>query len=532
MFVCMPSFVSEANNFPEKENYMILVEQDKDKAAYADLAYFKSARFNVELVSLADIGIKYQINEYSIREKLRNYLISRSGSKDAINPIKYLLLDDAITPRLAEAGGGERGFWSDYPYAFLNHNYYVSDADYILTYEPEFPEIIVSRMEQKQLKYWDLKSKAKKMSSVHATIANPIVCYRQIAYTSSGCRISAAHIDHSYYGDYIKDVFAKKKINATTLYETRYSKISSEQLKVIKPIKKPDLSLNADNFRKTLIRSNLVLLGYTIERVNLAEKTMSVYREDFVTSIWEDKNKNYLADDDAEITIENILPYSEMNKDNLKRFYFVPHGGLNIVGSDFPISIRPKFDYFDVPIPHVLLFLQEGYDPEGSCMLTIYNGILREIANGVPFALANLKGYRNYAVYLKDKKDPSYQAPNAVTLFCYGPPDETILDLLPEPYLKIEDNQQINPRNTKIEVANLGEKPLNYKIVDWSKNIEVSNTFYNIGVQPGEKGEINFKIKYNFSYTYAVKPQKKTAWIIITTNDRFWPKKKIDFFWY
>jgi hypothetical protein len=117
-------------------------------------------------------------------------------------------------------------------------------------------------------------------------------------------------------------------------------------------------------------------------------------------------------------------------------------------------------------------------------------------------------------------------------LFCYGPPDETILDLLPEPYLKIEDNQQIEGRNTKIEVLNLGEKPLNYKIVDWSKNIEVSNTFNNIGVQPGEKGEINFKIKYNFSYTYAAKPQKKTAWITVTTNDRFWPKKKIDFFWH
>lgn len=536
MSLCI-SKANTADNFPKKENYMILVEKEKDKKAYADLAYLKSARFNVELVSLADIGIDYKRNDSYIRDELREYLISRAGIDENYektkNPIKYLLLDDAIPSGFAETIDGA-GCWSDYLYAFLQRKFYGSDIELIINRQ-EFPEIIVSRMDQKQLKYWNFETKARRSTEMHTILANPIVSFYQKGHTPDGCPVTVMNNDYSYYGDYIRDVFKKQKINSTTLYETRYSKLSPEVIKQIKPIKKPDFPLNSTNFKNTLINSNLVLLGNTVERVRIAEYLyVNVYRSDFKTSIWNDKNKNYLADDDAEVTIEQIMPFREMNKDNLKRFYFVPNHGAKVIDFDFPISIRPKFDYHDVPKEDTYVWYQEGYDPEGSCILTVWNGILREIAAGQPFALANLKGYRNYAVYIKGKEDKNEQATNALRLFCYGPPDETINDLVQQPYLKADDVvfESISDKQN-IVVENLGDKDLQFKITGCSNNVSIVQKLnQTIAVKPMQKFEIEFKRETPIGFLQNLRKIKfNTGWVYIESNDSFWKTKRIKISW-
>ena len=47
----------DAEGFLIKERYIVLVEKDEDKELYKDFMYIKSARYNMEILSLRDIGI-------------------------------------------------------------------------------------------------------------------------------------------------------------------------------------------------------------------------------------------------------------------------------------------------------------------------------------------------------------------------------------------------------------------------------------------------------------------------------------------
>jgi len=539
LFVLLYAFqnVGVAENFPVKEKFLILVNEDKDKDAYADFVYFKSARHDVEIFSMNDIGINSKLSHEKKSEKIREDLRVRNGNKEknipGKDPIKFLMLDDDIYPGLID----KRAIYSDYFYGFLWVDYFGDYATDTTLLYPEKPDIIVSRMRKEDLKYWKTdQSRLKKLDKVNSMIAFPVVTYYQKGRYISGCAWTISHNDCSYFGDYMKKIFQNNKIDITTLYETRYSTIHTDALAQIEPIKKPDLPLNRESFEKTLKDSNIVFLGYTYERAFFEDDELwgSHYPDDFVTAIWKDDNKNRMADKDSEIELEWIKKHSEMTDDNVKRFFFVPNGGDIVEEVSFPISIRQKFEFDAAPNHYSRKFPREyvqGTDPEKSNVSTTWHVILKEIVNGKTFAESVLLGWRSYYFALKEE-DLDCQQGLSLKYSCFGSPDETILDLLPEPYLKIEDNQQINLRNTRIEVANLGEKPLNYKIVNWSKNIEVSNSFNNIGLQPNEKGAIDFKVKYTFPNIYATRPQKKTAWIVVETNDRFWPKKKIEFFWY
>lgn len=548
--VFMSLFVSKANtadNFPQKENYMILVQKNEDKVAYADLAYLKSARFNVELVSLEDIGIDYRKSEKTVSDAIVEYLKQRNFYKERFpketeKRIKFLLLDDLIYSGFISTAVGRTDkdiyLRSDYIYAFLWRDFYSRYIDLILQTFDFFcnPSIIVSRMNKDQLKYWNFNTRAKRNPTLHTVVANPIVAYRQEGKFSGGCDASVMHIDHSYYGNVVKDIFYNNKMSQiTTLYETRYSKLPGSVLRKIKPINQPDQSLNKANFANNLRLSNMVLLGYTLERVKIADNLQTIaYRGDFVTSSWNDKNQNYLADEDSEIEIERIMKYGEMNQDNIKRFYFAPTGGYKINDPDFPISIRPKFDYHGEYEADPMLFYQEGWDPEGSNITTIWAGILREIANGKTFAEANLLGYANYVKYLKETSDPNHQAPNSLKLFCYGPPDETIYDLIQQPYLKADDvilESILDKKNIVIE--NLGDKDLKFKITGSSNNVSISQTLnQTMTVQPMQKFDIEFKRETPIGFLQNLKKFKfNTGWVYIESNDSFWKTKKIKISW-
>jgi hypothetical protein len=543
--VFLMTFTTKASTtdigFVKKDNYVILVEKNEDKKLYADLAYIKSARYKIEIISLEDLSIDYDKEPKEIATDIHTYLEDRQfelkGGVIDKDPIKYLLLDDTIPAGFVPTGvkNGKNIFlWSDYYYGYLMDGFYVKDdVDYIKSTTDEYPNIIVSRMDRKQLKYWSLAAKIKRLQALNSVSAFPIVCFRQEGDYEGGCSASVMHIDHSYYGDYLKQIFYDNNIQVTTLYETRYSKLSGDTLRTIKPIKQPDFSLSKSSFQNSLQLSNIILLGCTVERVYIQDDLyITAYRDDFVTSIWNDKNEDCMADDD-EVEIESIKKYSEMNKDNVKRFYFAPTGGYKINNPDFPISIRPKFDFPEGPqeISDPWLWYQHGWDPEGSNITTVWAGILREIAAGKTFAEANLKGYRNYAVYIKERKDPNSQAANALKLFCYGPPDETIYDLAQQPYLKVDDII-IKPRvNPVVVVENLGDKDLKFKIIDHSDNIDTQDINIQKTVKPMQKVEINFSVKKQDGFLCNRLPIKKFGWITIESNDSFWKTKKVSIAW-
>jgi len=548
----------DAEGFLIKERYIVLVEKDEDKELYKDFMYIKSARYNMEILSLRDIGISSkQTNKElwanEISEQIVEWLktiIYEKKEDGTIDPFtfkpdkpKYLLLDDNI-PRTSMNDGQ---YYSDYNYGFLWrwHTSYSSDIPWALN-EKEL-SVIVSRMERSQLKYWKLDGKTKKHQGINAGFYFPIVAFRQKGKLDGGCPYSIMHIDHSYYGDYMRDIFKENSISVTTLYETRYSRLSSEVTQIIKPIKQPDLPLNKANFETSLKLSNLVLLGYTRERLKLKDGSLvfSVYRNDFTTASWNDKNKNYMAEDD-EVEIEYLMKFSDFSKDNVKRFVFAPTAGTKANNTDFPISIRPKFDYDAAPNwTGILTNYQEHWDPEESGILLVWNMVLRGIAYGESFAEALLSGYDRFVLFMREheKKDTHNQLPNVLPLFMFGPPDENISDLTQQPYLKADNIVVKDLESQKITIENLGELKLRYKIIDHSDNIEMELSKDTQVVEPMNKTEAKFRIKSpmfflrHWPYTWwsiigKLPAEKKTGYIVLETNDSFWNKIKINIEWY
>lgn len=516
---------AESQKNPKQGNAMILVRRDNEKSLYDNLVLREqNFDFSIDVISLQEKKINAD------PQKIHDFLWSQKDK------YKYFVLDELIP-----YGPFQNAMMSDYYYAFPTdyntyENFFWNDkesADEFGGTVEHYPVIIVSRIKRSQIKFYS--EPQRKAEKKEALIALPPVFHNR---TAVFCGVGSWHTELSYTGDFYKNILVKKDIKTTTMYDTRSQYVLSETDKrnsKIKPLKKPDIPLTSENFIKESKSRNFFLLFNTAEPLP-NEKDVVFYPNEFTTSYWVDSNKDGNAQN-SEITVEKIQPFSQIKSD-LFSFVFAPMP-YKISNIDVPLLITQPFEFYEAPKPRTYIGYFVGNDPESSSATTYWNGILKNISEGMTFAEANLLGYTTYFKVINKRDDDFWsQAINATKLVFFGLPWYNIDSLTsgkPEMQIKQKVHIGINGQ-VDIPIKNNGNKDL---ILNFSHNGDL-NAPSQMTIVPGEEKKLSIKISANRrnensnnSESRQFKILKYKTKLQIETNDPSRPQVEIEIeFWF
>ncbi|MDD4784140.1 MAG: hypothetical protein PHY32_00785 [Candidatus Pacebacteria bacterium] len=501
-FVFSLLFVSFSSSkaIESKRGALIVVNLEKEKSDYTDLiAREQNFDFKIDIVSLQEKKIKQK------PENIRNFLWEQK------NKYCFFVLDEEIPYGVINEGT----VLTDYFYAHSDQLFSRTKytAERFGRSVERYPELIVSRIRKDQISFYEMPKQRK--NSVDALFGLPFVFFNR---DQNVCGVGNYQVDLSYTGDFLKQKFSK--INSAMLFATMYDDKSSRLpskyfYPEMKQRKKPDVTLNADNFTKIENEKNFFVLFNTAEPL-YNEEMSNIYNEYLTSALWEDANKDGSAIKE-EISKLDIKKFSEMNTNRNFSFYFIP----TINRTDFvpaPLTIMPAFTYGEEPDPSRAGTYFVGEDPEGSSISTAWNGILTDIIKGKTFGESALLGYTEYFKIIKDDEDEWAQGLNATRLNLFGLPWYTIEDLIAQPEIQIEkDYFQTSKSEMIIPIRNIGDSDLIITLDDTKKII----------IQPEQIYELIVKNKTQVQYPHIGLdrlPKKYYQRIELQTNTRKHPK--------
>lgn len=490
---------SESN----KKTALIVVNTDNEKKLFEGLIdREENFDFQIDVVSLKEKRI--QARYFAIRK----FLWSVKDQYD------FFVLHENI-----EYGPiNEGNVLTDYYYAHDDRffEYSKSGAEFFDTTVERYPELILSRIRDNQIEFY--ANPKKRMDNINSLFGLPFVFFNR---NQTECGVGNYQIDLSYTGDFFKNKFSKINPNMTflRLYDDKSESVLLPNSKhPRKPRKKPDKTLNNENFVANENQHNFFLLFSTAEPL-YKEQNTNIYIATLTSAFWSDKNndKDAIA---SEITKLDIQDYEKMNSQGNFSFYCVPTvNQIRYISA--PLIITPSFTYGEEPNPPIINYFV-GENPEASSASVFWNAILTDILKGETFSKSVLTGYTNYFKVIKDEDDDHSQALNATRLTFFGLPWYTINDLIIQPQIQIKkDYYQTSSLSVTVPIKNVGDKILTVKV---EKNHYLKNELF-LTIKPEETYQLIIKNEKESSAFGPLRlPRKKFVPISLQTNDVNHPK--------
>jgi len=486
-----------------KQGALIVVNFNEDKKAFAGLIdRERNFDFPIDIISLQE----KKISKLS-PDRIRKFLWEQ---KDKYS---FFVFEESIAYGEINDGGVITDYYYAHREGFFEYN--KEGAKTFGTTVERYPELILSRLRQNQIGFYS--ETKKRTNGVFSLFGLPFVFFNRDQYI---CGVGTYQVDLSYTGYFLEQKLSRinQIIKVMEMYDDLSTNIHNPKyLTDRKQRKKPDMTLNSENFVKTESQKNFFLLINTPEPLYEEEKT-NIYNEIFTSALWKDANRDESATSD-EITKIDIQYFNKMNSSGNFSFYFTP----TINRTDYisaPLIIAPSFTYGEESSSSPALGYFVGEDPEKSSASTFWNAILTDVAKGKTFAESTLLGYTNYFKIIKDDKDKYSQGLNATRLTFFGLPWYTIDDLIAQPEIQLKsDYYKVMGSAISVPIRNTGDKDLVIKI---DQN-DLFEPIDNMTLKPDEIKNLVIKKKSSI-YQLNRLPRKSNIKIELQTNAKKHPK--------